>query len=112
MRCLKNVTRWVNILIPTKNKNYGFYFINSAGQVDLSHYHQQAESKDRITSSKMVTNWVRVGEELESSVGEVSSRVNIVLDTVQEEIRNLANISAEISKLESEDSELEVGMKY
>ena len=60
----------------------------------------------------MVTNWVRVGEELESSVGEVSSRVNIVLDTVQEEIRNLANISAEISKLESDDSELEVGMKY
>ena len=77
-------------------------------QVDLSRYHQQAESRNRITSPKMVTTWLRVEEELGASVTELCSRVAIVTDTVQEEARNIEKISADIAKLETDDTELKV----
>ena len=40
-------------------------------QVDLGRYHQQAEGKDRVTSSKMVTNWVKTSEDIANNVQEV-----------------------------------------
>ena len=56
----------------------------------------------------MVTTWLRVEEELGASVTELCSRVSIVTDTVQEEARNIERISADIAKLETEDTELKV----
>ena len=56
----------------------------------------------------MVTTWLRVEEELGASVAELCSRVSIVTDTVQEEARNIERISADIAKLETEDTELKV----
>ena len=56
----------------------------------------------------MVTTWLRVEEELGASVAELCSRVSIVTDTVQEEARNIEKISADIAKLETEDTELKV----
>ena len=44
-------------------------------QVDLGRYHQQAEGKDRVTSSKMVTNWVKTSEDIASNVQEVNVRI-------------------------------------
>ena len=77
-------------------------------QVDLGRYHQQAETRTRITSPKMVTTWLRVHEDLEAGVTELCSRVNIVTDTVHEEARNIEKISANIHKLETDDTELKV----
>ena len=56
----------------------------------------------------MVTTWLRVEEELGASVAELCSRVSIVTDTVQEEARNIEKISADIAKLETDDTELKV----
>ena len=56
----------------------------------------------------MVTSWLRVEEELGATVTELCSRVNIVTDTVQEEARNIERVSADIAKLETEDTELKV----
>ena len=56
----------------------------------------------------MVTTWLRVEEDLGASVTELCSRVAIVTDTVQEEARNIEKISADIAKLETDDTELKV----
>ena len=40
-------------------------------QVDLARYQEQSENRDRITSSKMVTNWIRSDEDLVNNVQEV-----------------------------------------
>ena len=56
----------------------------------------------------MVTIWLRVEEELGAGVTELCSRVAIVTDTVQEEARNIEKISADIAKLETDDTELKV----
>ena len=94
-------------------------------QVDLGRYHQQAEGKDRVTSSKMVTNWVKTNEDIANNVQEVRghsafkqriddvcvqviSRVNIVLDTSDEEAKNLKTVSAEVRSLPDHDEELKV----
>ena len=94
-------------------------------QVDLGRYHQQAEGKDRVTSSKMVTNWVKTNEDIANNVQEVRghsafkqwiddvcvqviSRVNIVLDTIDEEAKNLKTVSAEVRSLPDADEELKV----
>ena len=95
-------------------------------QVDLGRYHQQAEGKDRVTSSKMVTNWVKTSEDIANNVQEVRghlaafkqwidgvcvqvvSRVNIVLDTIDEEAKNLKTVSAEVRSLPDSDEELKV----
>ena len=94
-------------------------------QVDLGRYHQQAEGKDRVTSSKMVTSWVKTSEDIANNVQEVRghlafkqwiddvcvqvvSRVNIVLDTIDEEAKNLKTVSAEVRSLPDSDEELKV----
>ena len=81
-------------------------------KVDLNRYHQQAEKRDRITSTKMVTNWVKINEDLANNVQEVISRVTIVLDTIEEESKNLQNTSREICKLPEHDLELQVNYLF
>ena len=75
-------------------------------KVDLGRYHQQAESKDRVTSTKMVTNWMKTSDDLARSVEEVLSRVNIVLDTAEEESKNLDSLK--LNSCSIEDEELKV----
>ena len=73
----------------------------------------------------MVTNWVKTNEDIANNVQEVRghsafkqriddvcvqviSRVNIVLDTIDEEAKNLKTVSAEVRSLPDADEELKV----
>ena len=56
----------------------------------------------------MVTAWLRTEEELGAGVTELCSRVDLVMDTVREEARNIVTVAADIRKLESDDAELKV----
>ena len=47
--------------------------------MDLAKYQEQSENRDRITSSKMVTNWVRSDEDLVNNVQEVGSLFMLIL---------------------------------
>ena len=58
----------------------------------------------------MVTNWIKTSEDLDVSVQEIVSRVNIVIDTVEEEIKNLEKITASTKSLKQEDDEIKVSM--
>ena len=60
----------------------------------------------------MVTNWVKINEDLANNVQEVISRVTIVLDTIEEESKNLQNTSREICKLPEHDLELQVNYLF
>ena len=94
-------------MIPSMNKMETRYdMFKESFQVDLGRYHQQAESKDRVTSSKMVTNWMKTSDDLSGSVEEVMSRVNIVLDTAEEESKNLDSLK--LTSCSTEDEEFKV----
>ena len=43
-------------------------------RLDLSRYQEQSEKRDRITSGKMVTGWLRSDEQLAREVEEVRAR--------------------------------------
>ena len=77
-------------------------------QLDLARYQAQSERKDRITSGKMVTGWVRSDEELGRGVEEVTARIGVVLSTLEEEAATLTSVTGEVEGLEAEDSELAV----
>ena len=77
-------------------------------QLDLARYQAQSERKDRITSGKMVTGWVRSDEELGRGVEEVTARIGVVLSTLEEEAATLTSVTGEVEGLEEEDSELAV----
>lgn len=59
----------------------------------------------------MVTNWVKTNEDLANNVQEVISRISIVLDTIEEETKNLQNTGSEIIKVPDQDLELQVNSK-
>jgi len=91
-------------MIPSMNKMETRYeMFKECFQVDLGRYHQQAESKDRVTSTKMVTNWMKTSDDLARSVEEVLSRVNIVLDTAEEESKNLDSLKLNSCSIEDEE---------
>ena len=73
-------------------------------QLDLARYQEQSEKRDRITSSKMVTNWVRSDEDLVNNIQEVTARVGVVLTTLEEEARTVGGLVGEVGRLE-EDKE-------
>ena len=77
-------------------------------QLDLARYQAQSERKDRITSGKMVTGWVRSDEELGRGVEEVTARIGVVLSTLEEEAATLTSVTGEVERLEEEDGELAV----
>ena len=74
-------------------------------QLDLARYQEQSERRDRITSGKMVSRWVRNDEELSLSVEEVTSRIDVVVTTLQEEANIVAVVTGELGGLEEEDEE-------
>ena len=74
-------------------------------QLDLARYQEQSERKDRITSSKMVTNWVRSDEDLVNNMEEVTARIGVVLATLEEEARTVVDLAAEVGRLGAEDAE-------
>ena len=59
----------------------------------------------------MVTNWVKTNEDLANNVQEVISRISIVLDTIEEETKNLQITGSEIIKVPDQDLELQVNSK-
>ena len=77
-------------------------------QLDLSRYQEQSERRDRITSGKMVTGWLRSDEQLAREVEEVRARQGVVLSTLEEEAVSLASLGAEVEELvgSEEDGEL------
>ena len=78
-------------------------------QLDLGRYQAQSERRDRITSGKMVTGWVRSDEELGRGVEEVTARLGVVLATLEEEAATLAGLTGEVEGLvggQEEDGEL------
>ena len=72
--------------------------------MNLARYQEQSEKRDRITSSKMVTNWVRSDEDLVNNIQEVTARVGVVLTTLEEEARTVGGLVGEVGRLE-EDKE-------
>ena len=75
-------------------------------QLDLARYQAQSERRDRITSGKMVTGWLRSDEDLGRGVEEVTARISVVLSTLEEEAATLTSITGEVEGLEEEDGEL------
>ena len=77
-------------------------------QLDLSRYQEQSERRDRITSGKMVTGWLRSDEQLAREVEEVRARQGVVLSTLEEEAVSLVSLGAEVEELvgSEEDGEL------
>ena len=72
---------------------YGLY--RETFQLDLSRYQEQSERRDRITSGKMVTGWLRSDEQLAREVEEVRARQGVVLSTLEEEAVSLDSLGAE-----------------
>ena len=74
----------------------------------MSRYQEQSERRDRITSGKMVTGWLRSDEQLAREVEEVRARQGVVLSTLEEEAVSLASLGAEVEELvgSEEDGEL------
>ena len=64
-------------------------------QLDLARYQAQSERRDRITSGKMVTGWVRSDEDLGRGVEEVTARIGMVLSVLEEVAATLTSVEVE-----------------
>ena len=93
------------VLGPARDRLVARYELyRESFQLDLARYQEQSEKRDRITSSKMVTNWVRSDEDLVNNIQEVTARVGVVLTTLEEEARTVGGLVGEVGRLE-EDKE-------
>ena len=103
---LEQVLKMTENLRPDLTRMEAKYeMFKESSTLDLKRYHQQSEDKDRITSNKMLNSWLKTFEDLENNVVEVTSRVNIVIDTAQEEARNLTAIAADLDDSALDDVE-------
>jgi len=88
--------------------NARFELFKESLQHDQTRYQEQAGRKDRITSKKMVEHWTKTSNDLQQLTDEVTSRVSLVHETLEDLMARL-NEQPKTKKVlteSSEDSEL------
>ena len=105
---MKRIVKESETLTPSLLRLESKYeMFKESSTLDLKRYQQQADGPDRITSNKMLTHWLRTSEDIDNNVNEVVTRVNIVIDTVEEESRSFGDHIQDTFDLHSEETELQ-----
>jgi len=106
---IKDIVDESNQLKPRQEKmNARFELFKESHQHDQVRYQEQASRKDRITSKKMVNHWDKTEKDLQLLTQEVTSRVDLVHETVQDVNKRLIEAKTrEVLTQVSEDPELQ-----